>query len=143
MSIPDDDDLRALYASMRTIAVVGASTDESKPSNTIPTYMASQGYQVIGVSPKGGELFGQPVRASLSEVVPAPDVVDVFRPAAEGPQIVRDAAAAGATVIWFQPGTESDEAEELAAELGLTYVGGACIGTTHGRLGLGPGPFPE
>ena len=140
MSRPSDEELHEIYAATQTIAVVGASTDPKKPSHTIPAYMDGQGYRVIGVSPKGGELFGEPVRASLSEIDAPIDVVDVFRPAAEGPDVVRDAAAAGAKVVWFQPGTESDAAEAAAAEAGIRYVGGVCIGTTHGRLGLGPGP---
>lgn len=135
-----DEELRAIYTDTRTIAVVGASADPGKPSHKIPAYLGAQGYRVIGISPKGGELFGEPVYASLAEVGAPIDVVDVFRPAAEGVGIVRDAAAAGAKVVWFQPGTESDEAEAAAAEAGMRYVGGICIGTTHGKLGLGPGP---
>ncbi len=134
------DELRSLYRSTRTIAVVGASTKEDRPAHYVPAYLASQGYRVIGVSPRGGELFGERVRASLEEIDGPIDVVDVFRPADEGPAIARAAARIGARAIWFQPGTESPEASAVAAEAGLEVVTRLCMGVTHGTLGLGPGP---
>jgi len=54
--------------------------------------------------------------------------------------VARDAIAIGARVLWFQPGTETDDAARLAADAGLTVVTGRCMGATHGQLGLGPGP---
>lgn len=135
--------LRRLYEAARTIAVVGASTKEDRPAHYVPAYLASQGYRVIPVSPRGGELFGETVRASLEEAGERIDVVDVFRPAAEGPDVVRAAARVGARVVWFQPGTESGEATAAAAAEGLAVVNDLCMGVTHATLGLGPGPGPH
>jgi predicted CoA-binding protein len=132
--------LLRLYEAVRTIAVVGASSKPGRPANYVPAYLASQGYRVIPVNPRGGELFGEPVRASLEETDEPIDVVDVFRPADEGSDIVRAAARIGARVVWFQPGTESREAVSAAAEAGLVAVTRLCMGATHGTLGLGPGP---
>lgn len=135
-----DDDLRRIYAETKTIAVVGASADESKPSNSIPHYLQSQGYRIVPVSPKGGEILGEKVFTSLSEVDVPVDVVDVFRPAEETPGIARDAVAIGAKVLWLQSGISSEEAAQIARESGLVAVMDRCMGATHGRLGLGPGP---
>lgn len=133
-------DLLRLYQATRTIAVIGASSKLGRPANYVPAYLASQGFRVVPVNPRGGELFGQPVRASLEEIGEPIDVVDVFRPPAEVPEIIRSAARAGATAVWLQPGTESAEATAAAAEAGLPLVTRLCMGATHGTLGLGPGP---
>jgi predicted CoA-binding protein len=140
MSEPTKDEILKIYADTKTIAVVGASTDESKPSHRIPKYLQSQGYKIIPVSPKGGECLGEKVYGSLAEIPEQVDVVDVFRPAEETPQIARDAVAIGAKVLWLQSGIASDEAEEIAEAGGLAVIMDRCMGATHRQLGLGPGP---
>jgi uncharacterized protein len=137
---PTKDDLLKVYADTKTIAVVGASVDEGKASHRIPAYLQTQGYRIIPVSPKGGEIFGEKVFTSLGEVDTPVDVVDVFRPAEETPQIARDAVAIGAKVLWLQSGIASDEAEEIGEAGGLLVVMDRCMGATHRQLGLGPGP---
>jgi hypothetical protein len=137
---PTKDDLLKVYADTKTIAVVGASADETKASHRIPRYLQGQGYRIIPVSPKGGEILGEKVFTSLSEIDTPVDVVDVFRPAEETPQIARDAVAIGTKVLWLQSGIASDEAEEIAEAGGLTVVMDRCMGATHRQLGLGPGP---
>jgi uncharacterized protein len=132
--------LAGIYAEARTIAVVGASGDRAKPAHRIPRYLQEQGYHIRPVNPRGGELFGEPVARSLPEVEGPVDVVDVFRPAAETPQVARDAVEVGAKVLWLQLGIESQEARAIAEAAGLTVVMDRCIGETHRELGLGPGP---
>jgi predicted CoA-binding protein len=134
------DEIRTIYAETKTIAVVGASNDEAKPSHRIPKYLQSQGYKIIPVSPRGGECLGEKVYGSLSEIPEPVDVVDVFRPAEETPQIARDAVAIGAKVLWLQSGIANDEAEKIAEDGGLKVVMDRCMGATHRQLGLGPGP---
>jgi predicted CoA-binding protein len=136
----DDDRLRKIYESTKTIAVVGASADPSKPGYRIPKYLQSQGYRIVPVSPKGGEILGESVYASLSEIDLPVDVVDVFRPAEETPGIAKEAVNLGAKVLWLQTGIASDEAAEIARAEGLQVVMNTCMGETHARLGLGPGP---
>lgn len=138
--MPSDDELRAIYADTKTIAVVGASGDPEKPGHTIPAYLQRQGFRIIPVSPKGGELFGERVYSSLAEIPEPVDLVDVFRPAAETPAIAAQAAAIGARVLWLQAGIYSEEAAAIAKSEGLTVVMDMCMGATHERLGLGPGP---
>jgi uncharacterized protein len=138
-----DDALRErllrIYAGAKTIAVVGASANESKPAHEIPRYLQSQGYRIVPVNPRGGVILGEPVAGSLGEIEDPVDVVDVFRPAEEAPEIARQAVAIGARVLWLQLGIESEEARRIAEAAGLTVVMNRCMGDTHGRLGLGPG----
>jgi uncharacterized protein len=140
MDAPSREQLLRIYAETRTIAVVGASGDPSKPAHRIPRYLQSQGYRILPVNPRGGELLGEPVARSLAEVEGPVDVVDVFRPAEEAPGIAREAIEAGAKVLWLQVGIESEEARQEAEAAGLTVVMDRCMGATHAELGLGPGP---
>jgi predicted CoA-binding protein len=132
--------LLGIYATAKTIAVVGASADPMKPAHAIPRYLQSQGYHILPVNPRGGELLGERVFRSLAEIDVPVDVVDVFRPAEEAPEVARQAIAIGADVLWLQLGIESDDAQRLAEAAGLTVVMNRCMGATHAQLGLGPGP---
>lgn len=140
MDAPLREQLLRIYAETKTIAVVGASGDPSKPAHRIPRYLQGQGYRILPVNPRGGELLGEAVAHSLAEVDGPIDVVDVFRPAEEAPQVAREAVEAGAKVLWLQVGIESEEAKQVAEAAGLTVVMNRCMGETHGELGLGPGP---
>jgi predicted CoA-binding protein len=137
---PSREQLLRIYRQARTIAVVGASANPNKAAHAIPRYLQSQGYRIIPVNPRGGELLGERMYPSLREVDMPVDVVDVFRPPEQAEAIARDAVAIGADVLWFQPGTHTPQAIRQAADAGLTVVAGRCLGATHGELGLGPGP---
>ena len=132
--------LLGIYRDTRTIAVVGASSDEAKAASRIPRYLQSQGYRIVPVNPHGGQLFGERVYRSLDEVDVPVDVVDVFRPAGETPDIARAAVRIGARVLWLQLGIASDEARAIGDAGGLTVIMDRCMGATHRWLGLGPGP---
>lgn len=140
MGNPSDDELRKIYQETKTIAVVGASNDEAKDAHKIPRYLQRQGFRIIPVNPRGGEILGEPAYASLKDVDVPVDVVDVFRPSEETPGIAEDAVAIGAKVLWLQLGIESEDAARIAREGGLTAIMDLCMGATHRRLGLGPGP---
>ena len=141
MKIENEEELRRIYTETKTIAVVGVSGDPKKPGHEIPRYLQRQGYRIVPVTPKGGEVLGETAYASLSQVDVPVDAVDVFRPSAEAEGVARDAVAIDVKVLWFQDGTHTDEAVKLARDAGLTVVFGRCMGTTHGMLGLGPGPW--
>jgi uncharacterized protein len=132
--------LLEIYTRTKTIAVVGASADESKPAHEIPRYLQSQGYRIVPVNPRGGVILGEPVASSLDDVEGPVDVVDVFRPADEAPTIAEHAIEIGARVLWLQLGIASAEAKRLAEAAGLTVVMNRCMGATHRQLGLGPRP---
>ena len=137
---PSRQDLLRIYEQTKTIAVVGASANGHKAAHVILSYLQSQGYRIIPVNPRGGEILGERVYPSLEEIDAPVDVVDVFRPPAEAETIAREAVAFGADVLCFQLGTHTTEAVQKAGEAGLTVVAGRCMGATHGELGLGPGP---
>jgi uncharacterized protein len=132
--------LLRIYEETKAIAVVGASATEGKPGHDIPRYLQSQGFRIVPVNPRGGEILGERPSPSLHDIDAPFDVVEVFRPPEEAEGIAREAIAVGATTLWFQPGTHTEEAVALAREAGLTVITGRCMGVTHGRLGLGPGP---
>lgn len=143
MAITDDEELKRIYADTKTIAVVGASGSEEKAAHTIPRYLQREGYRIIPVNPRGGEILGEKVYENLADVPDQIDVVDVFRPSEETPDVAKAAVAAGAKVLWLQEGISSDEAERIASEGGLKVVMDRCMGATHHRLlkqGQGPGP---
>jgi predicted CoA-binding protein len=140
MAITDTDELKRIYEETKTIAVVGASENEHKAAHTIPRYLQQQGYRIIPVNPKGGEILGEKVYPSLDEIEEPIDVVDVFRPSEETPGVARQAVEAGAKVLWLQEGIESEKAERIATEGGLKVVMNRCMGETHHQLRLGPGP---
>jgi uncharacterized protein len=143
MAIEDMDELRKIYDDTTTIAVVGASADPTKAAHTIPRYLQRQGFRIIPVNPKGGEILGEKVYERLEDVPEPIDVVDVFRPSAETPAVAEDAVKVGAKVLWLQEGISSEEAERIATEGGLKVVMDRCMGETHYQLRLGPGPRSE
>ena len=143
MAITDEEELTRIYADTKTIAVVGASGSEEKAAHTIPRYLQRQGYRVIPVNPRGGEILGEKVYESLADVPEPIDVVDVFRPSEETPEVAKAAVEAGSKVLWLQEGISNEEAEKIASEGGLDVVMDMCMGATHHRLlnkGQGPGP---
>jgi predicted CoA-binding protein len=143
MAIEDMDELRKIYEETTTIAVVGASGDERKAAHSIPRYLQRQGFRIIPVNPKGGEILGEKVYERLEDIPEPIDVVDVFRPSEETPPVAQDAVKVGAKVLWLQEGISSDEAERIASEGGLKVVMNRCMGETHYQLRLGPGPRAE
>src|SRR5438132_4999927 len=113
---PSHEELLRIYAQPRTIAVVGASSAVGKAAHDKPRYLQSQGYRIVPVNPRGGEILGEHAFGSLSDVNVPIDVVDVFRPTAEAEASARDAVAVGAKVVWFQPGTDTDAAGAVATQ---------------------------
>jgi predicted CoA-binding protein len=135
---PSEHELRRIYRETETIAVVGASNDPSKHSRSVPEYLLSQGYRMVPVNGRGGEVLGEPAFKSLLEIDIPVDVVDVFRPPKEVPSIAEEAAAIGAKVLWLQVGIVSDKARRIAADHGLIFVEDICIAVTHTLLEIPP-----
>lgn len=117
-----------------TVAVVGASRDAGKPSGKIPYLLKHRGFRIIPVNPTATEVIGEPAFDSLLDINEPVDVVDVFRPAVEAPEIARQAVAIGATALWLQLGIRSDEARAIAEGAGLDYVEDLCMGRESVRL---------
>jgi uncharacterized protein len=123
----------------RTIAVVGLSTDPAKAAHEIPRQMQAAGYRIVPIHPSAEQILGERAYRTLSEVPQQVDAVNVFRPAAEVCDVVRQAIAIGARGVWIQLGITSAKGRDLAARAGVTYVDDACIGVERRRLGITAG----
>ena len=88
----------------KTVAVVGLSANELRPSNFVGFYLQRHGYKVIPVNPREAEILGETSYASLSEIPEPVDVVDVFRAPDAVPGIAEEAVAIGAKALWLQFG---------------------------------------
>ena len=133
---PTDDVLRRLLEQAGTIAMVGASSDPTRPSHGVMKFLLDRGFRVVPVSPNETEVLGQTAYASLADVPEAVDIVDVFRRAEHAPGIADEAIAAGAKTLWLQLGIASDEAAARARAAGLTVVMDRCIAQTVQRLDI-------
>jgi len=115
-----------ILSEARTIAVVGASRDPRKAGGSVPEGLQARGFRVIPVNPYADTLFGERVYRTLLEIPEKVDLVDVFRPSEDTPEIARQAAAVGARALWLQLDIRSDEARRIAEEAGMDYVEDEC-----------------
>lgn len=129
-----DQELRVILQEMRTIAIVGISDKEDRPSYRVARYLQEQGYKIIPVNPRLTEVLGEKAYPDLQSIPEPVDVVDVFRKPEEVVSIARDAVAIGAKVLWLQLGIKNEEAEQLAREAGLKTISDLCIKIEHTRL---------
>lgn len=119
---------REILERSKTVAVVGMSRDPEKAGCYIPAQLEERGFRIIPVNPSADELLGHEAVDSLSDIEEPVDVVEVFRPSNEAPDIAREAVAIGAKTLWLQLGIQSDEARKIAEDAGLTYVEDHCMG---------------
>lgn len=130
----DDQMMRDILLSARTIASVGLSSNTQKESYWIVAYLKDQGYRVIPVNPTADEILGEKSYPDLESVPEKIDVVQVFRKPEDVPPVVDSAIKAGAKVIWMQEGIVHEEAAQNARQAGLQVVMDACMRVTHRRL---------
>jgi O-acetylhomoserine (thiol)-lyase len=132
-----DAKLRRILSTVRTIAMVGASSNWNRPSYFVMKYLQGKGYRVIPVNPgtAGQEQLGERIYASLRDIPDKIDMVDVFRASAAAGPIVDDAIAIGAKVVWMQLGVRNDAAAANAEAAGLEVIMNRCPKIEFGRLG--------
>jgi uncharacterized protein len=120
----------------RTIAMVGASPNTSRPSYFAMKYLKAKCFRVIPVNPRqaGKEILGEKVYASLADIAEKVDIVDIFRSSQAALAVTREAIRIGAHVVWMQIGVRNDEAARLAEEAGLQVVMNRCPKIEYGRL---------
>lgn len=116
-----------ILAGATVIAVVGASRDPSKPAHSVPLQMLRHGWRIIPVNPFVDEVFGVKAVATLADIGEPVDLVDVFRPARDAVEVVRQAVAIKAPAVWLQSGIVSVEARRIAEEAGMDYVEDRCL----------------
>ena len=129
------DRLRIL-TTCRNIAMVGLSSNPYQPSAFAGIYLAANGYNIIPVNPSqaGKEILGQRVYGRVDEIDKPVDIVDVFRPPSEVPEIARQAVKIGAKVLWLQLGVISEQGARIARDAGLEVVMDRCCKIEHARF---------
>ncbi|MEM2963104.1 MAG: CoA-binding protein [Candidatus Anstonellales archaeon] len=129
-----DEELRLLLSISKTIAVVGCSSNPQKEAHRIPKYLQDNGYRIIPINPNQKEILGETAYPSLSALSFSPDIVNVFRPSQECPQIAREALKLTPRLLWLQLGIKNAEAEEIAKDAGIPFIQDRCIMLEHRRL---------
>lgn len=138
MNRMSDDEIAALLRSTRRIAVVGASAKPERASYGVIGALLAHGYDVVPVNPgiAGRQIHGQTVVASLADVSPPADMVDIFRNSDDAGAVVDEAIANGAKSVWMQLGVVNAEAAERARDAGLIAVMDRCPKIELARLGV-------
>jgi predicted CoA-binding protein len=132
---PSAQDRLALLRRSKTVAIVGASDNPSRASYFVATYLLSTSpYEVWFVNPRLTEILGRPVYPSLAALPGVPDIVDVFRRAADLPQVLDEAIAVGAPAIWLQLGLWDEDVAARGEAAGLTVVMDRCLKIEHARF---------
>jgi uncharacterized protein len=133
LEINSRETITKILEDCRTIAVVGLSSNQGRPSHGVAGYMQRQGYRVIPVNPNETEVLGEKAYASLAEVPDKIDLVDIFRRSDEAGHAVDEAIAIGAKAVWLQEGVIDDSAARRALDAGLMVVMDRCWLKDHMR----------
>ena len=153
-SAKDEQLIKQILASAKTIAMVGVSSIQKKePSNNIrrrPSiivmkYLQEFGYRMIPVNPSsaGKKIYGETVVAKLENITIPTDIVNVFRPSKEATMIAKQTVEIGAKVLWLQYGIQNQEAQKISKSANVTYIANRCIKQEYQRLFLKVSPvFP-
>jgi predicted CoA-binding protein len=137
MKINDPEIIRRILDECKTIAVVGLSSNPTRPSFGVARYMQQRGYRIIPINPNETEILGERVYASLADAPERFDLVDIFRRSEEAGAHVDEAIRLGARAVWLQEGVIDKDAAARALEAGLMVVMDRCILKEHNlRLSL-------
>ena len=151
--VTEDDLIKNALTSAKTIAMVGVSSIKKevstnikrRPSIIVMKYLQEFGYRVIPVNPFSVErkIYGEIVVAQLENIKIPIDIVNVFRPSIEAPELAKQAAKIKAKVLWLQYGIHNDDAEKISKSKNITYIANKCIKQEYQRLFLKVTPvFP-
>jgi uncharacterized protein len=134
----DNAYVSGILNSVRTIAIVGASANDVRPSFFVTKYLIDKGFEVFPINPghAGREILGRPVYARLADVPVPIDMVDIFRASNGVPPIVDDALRLEPPpkVIWMQLTVRNDAAAAKAEDAGVKVVMNRCPKIEYGRL---------
>ena len=135
-AVPEASALERLQIiqSARSVALVGVSANPLRSSNFVASYLVRTDLDMYPVNPMYDEILGLRTYPSLADLPVVPDIVDVFRRRDELPNVVEEAIAIGAKVVWFQLGLRHDEAAARAMEAGLQVVQDRCLKIEHARF---------
>ena len=133
-----DDHIRAVLRSVRSIAVIGASSNPNRPSSFVAKYMAAKGYDLYPINPGhvGKEIAGATTYASLADLPGPVDMVDVFRRVDALPGVAQEIIALPVLpkVVWFQLGIRDDAVAAFLEMAGMTVIQDRCPKIEYARL---------
>ena len=149
----ENEFIKKTLETSKTIAMVGVSSIKKeistnirrRPSTIVMKYMQEFGYRVIPVNPfsAGEKLYGEIIVAKLEDIGIPIDIVDVFRPEKEAPELAMQTIKIKARVLWLQYGIRSNEAKKIVESKNITYISNKCIKQEYQRLFLKVNPvFP-
>lgn len=118
----------------RTVAVVGLSSREDRPSHRVGRYLKEHGYRIIPVNPRETEVLDERCYRDLCAVPEPVEVVDIFRRPGQVPRVVAEAIRVGAKAVWMQEGIVHEAAARRAREAGLEVVMDRCMKKEHEKL---------
>lgn len=128
-------EIKEIFESVKTIAVLGLSPDETKDSHRVAKYLQAAGYKIIPVYPKGETILGETVYSSLAEIPFAVDMVNIFRkPDALDPIADACIARTDVKVFWAQKGIVNNAAAKKAEDAGMKVVQNMCSMVEHRSL---------
>ena len=139
------DKIKNILSKYKTIAMVGVSKDDSKPSTIVMKYMQKYGFRVIPVNPraKGGKILGEEVFEKLEDIKTPIDIVDVFRPSDEALNLAEETIKIGAKVLWLQLGIRSEKAKKMVEGNNIEYIENRCTKMEYQKKFLNINPaFP-
>jgi predicted CoA-binding protein len=128
-------EIKEIFESIKTIAVLGLSPDETKDSHRVAKYLQEAGYKIVPVYPKEETILGEKVYNSLAEIPFPVDMVNIFRKP-NALDAIADACIAkgGVKVFWAQKGIVNNEAAQKAKEAGMRVVQNMCSMVEHRSL---------
>ena len=126
-------DTAEILRKYKTIAVVGLSPNQMRPSYGVSEYMKRSGYKIIPVNPGHAEILGEKSYRTLDDVPEPVEIVNVFRRSEYIPEVAEAAIRKGAKVLWLQEGIYNEEAAEKARAAGLEVIMDTCILKEHRR----------
>jgi predicted CoA-binding protein len=129
--INNDEVISSILDEAKTIAVVGLSSEPSRPSYSVSRYLQSNGYRIIPVNPNETSVLGEKSYASLDDIPEKVDLVDIFRRSDEAGRHVDEAIRMGARGVWLQEGVIDEAAARRALDAGLRVVMDRCILKEH------------
>jgi predicted CoA-binding protein len=126
-SNPSDDRIKEILEKYKKVAIVGLSSDATRPSNAVARFLKSKGFKIIPVNPQETKIMGEKAYPDLTSVPDEVEIVDIFRRPEHVPAIVDQAIQIGAKVIWMQEGVVNHSAAQKASESGITVVMDRCM----------------
>ena len=140
-----NNEIKKILENSKTIAMGGVSSEKKgedknnlkrKPANVVMKYMQNFGYKVIPVNPfaEGEVINGEKVVGSLEKISESIDIVDIFRPSNETPDIANQSVKIGTKVLWLQYGIQNEKAKKIAENANIQYVSNKCIKQEYQKI---------